>query len=260
MTTGPITALRPTEDGKAATETPRDNARPILPLELRGVAYEAGGQRLIADLSLVIDHGPLTVILGPNGSGKTLTLRLCHGLIAPSAGVIRWAGAAIPPHQAMVFQRPVMLRRSVAGNIEYGLKVNGVNRAERRRRTDEAIVLAGLSDLAQRPARVLSGGEMQRVSIARAWALRPQVLFLDEPTANLDPSATRIIESVLSHIHHAGTKIVMTTHDLGQARRLSDEIVFLSRGRLAERQPTPAFFDTPQTAEARAFIEGRLLW
>jgi tungstate transport system ATP-binding protein len=160
----------------------------------------------------------------------------------------------------MVFQRPMMLRRSVTANIEYGLRLQGLGRRKRRERITEVLKLAGLEALATRSARALSVGEQQRVAIARAWALRPQVLFLDEPAANLDPSATRAIEGVLRAVHRSGTKIVMSTHDLTQAKRLADEVLFLHRGRLLEQTSADEFFGVPTTPEARAFVEGKLLW
>ena len=233
----------------------------LLPLRVSGLGYAAGGAPLLDGLSFTLDRGPPTVILGPNGAGKSLLLRLCHGLLTPSAGRIVWNdGGAGPGRHALVFQRPVMLRRSVAANIDYALGGHGLGRAERRRRVEEALRLGGLEALAGRSARVLSGGEQQRLAIVRAWACRPAVLFLDEPTANLDPAATGVIERLIAGIDAAGSKIVMTTHDLGQARRLAGEVLFLHRGRLIEHGPAEAFFAGPATAEARAFIAGSLLW
>src|SRR5262249_22026588 len=162
--------------------------------------------------------------------------------------------------QAMVFQRPVMLRRSARANIAYALKIAGVPQARRVEQVYEALDGVGLAHLARRPARVLSGGEQQRLALARAGALHPEVLFLDEPTASLHPSATREGESAVRGVHAAGTKIVMATHNLGQARRLGDEIVFLDRGRLVERAPVEQFFAKPQSAQAAAFIKGELPW
>jgi tungstate transport system ATP-binding protein len=162
--------------------------------------------------------------------------------------------------QAMVFQKPVLLRRSVAANIAYALKQRAMSRDERAKRVGEALDMAGLAGLAQRPARVLSGGEPQRLALARAWATGPQILFLDEPTASLDPTASRAVEALIGTINRAGVKIVMTTHDLGQAHRLADEILFMNKGRLLEQRPADEFFEHPQTAEAAAFIKGELLW
>jgi tungstate transport system ATP-binding protein len=235
----------------------------ILPLMVHDLSYEIGGKRLLDSISFRTDVGPRTVVLGPNGAGKSLLLRLCHGLLQPSAGTIAWAGAPLAMarrYQAMVFQRPVLLRRSTAANIAYVLRLQGIPRRQRRAVMTEMLEQAALLPLATRPARVLSGGEQQRLALVRAWALRPQVLFLDEPTASLDPAATRAVEVLLEHIHHTGAKIIMTTHDLGQARRLADEVLFLHHGRLVEYAPAPVFFGNPQSKEAAAFLEGKLLW
>jgi tungstate transport system ATP-binding protein len=235
----------------------------ILPLHLQDVSYAAGGERLIAGISVELAAGPRTVVLGPNGAGKSLLLRLCHGLLRPTAGRIRWQigdGPALRRRQAMVFQRPVMLRRSAAGNIGFALRLRGLPRRDRRRRIAEVLERTGLAALAQQPARVLSGGEQQRLALARAWALEPEVLFLDEPTASLDPAATRAVEELVHSIHRSGTKIVMTTHDLAQARRLADQILFLNRGRLVEAGPAEPFFARPATPEAAAFLKGELTW
>jgi tungstate transport system ATP-binding protein len=190
-------------------------------------------------------------------------MRLCHGLVTPTAGRIVWRGTLDerrPRAQAMVFQRPVMLRRSALANVTYGLELAGVARAERDRRAREVLDAVGLRDIASRPARVLSGGEQQKLALARAWALTPEVLFLDEPTANLDPGATREVEGIIDRIHSSGTKIVMTTHNLAQARRLADEILLMSGGRLVDRAPVEKFFAQPSTPEAAAFIKGELPW
>ncbi len=238
-------------------------AESILPLRLDAVCYDAGGARLIHDLSFTLAAGPRTVILGPNGAGKSLTLRLCHGLLDPAAGSVSWLGPAAAPaarRQAMVFQAPVMLRRSAVANVAYALAMRGVARRHRRERAARALEWVGLAAVAERPARALSAGEQQRLALARAWALDPEVLFLDEPTASLDPAATRAVEDATNAIHRAGAKIVMTTHDLGQARRLADEVLFLHHGRLLEHTPAEAFFERPQSAEAADFIEGKLLW
>jgi tungstate transport system ATP-binding protein len=231
----------------------------ILPLVLDGVGFVARGQTILDGISATIAGGARTVILGPNGAGKSVLMRLCHGLLRPTSGRVVWQGADNPyRRQAMVFQRPVMLRRSALGNIEYALALQGVGRAERRRRAREALERVGLAHLADRPARVLSGGEQQRVAVARAWALRPEVLFLDEPTASLDPGAAREIERDIAAIDAAGTKVIMTTHNLGQARRLADEVLFLAQGRLIEVAPADRFFTHPAAPETAAFIEGEL--
>jgi tungstate transport system ATP-binding protein len=235
----------------------------ILPLAVQGLHYTVGGARLIDDLTFTLEAGPRTIIVGPNGAGKSLLLRLCHGLLQPSAGSVRWTnGAGIDParHQAMVFQRPVMLRRSVAANVDFALALRKIPREARKRRVAEVLAKTGLEDFAHRPARVLSFGEQQKLALARAWALEPQVLWLDEPTASLDPAATRAVETIIAAIHASGTKIVMTTHDLGQARRLGDEVLFLCKGRLIERANMADFFDRPRNPLSKAFANGDLLW
>jgi tungstate transport system ATP-binding protein len=232
-------------------------------LTLTNVSFVVGGRTIIDGVSFELTAGPRTVILGPNGAGKSVLMRLCHGLLAPTAGSIDWRGGRDerrPRAQAMVFQRPVMLRRSALGNVTYGLKLAKVPKTDGERRARAVLDAVGLGSVADRPARVLSGGEQQKLALARAWALEPEVLFLDEPTANLDPGATREVERIVDDIHSSGTKIVMTTHNLGQARRLADEILFMSAGRLAEHAPVERFFARPSTADAAAFIKGELPW
>jgi tungstate transport system ATP-binding protein len=232
----------------------------ILPLRLEQVSYAAGGRAIIERVSLALESGASTIILGANGAGKSVLMRLMHGLLVPSAGTIAWSGSGTRRRQAMVFQRPVMLRRSALANVVYALEVAGVSAAGRERLAREALAEVGLAHLAHRPARVLSGGEQQRLALARAWALHPEVLFLDEPTASLDPGATHEIEAVIKAFDVSGTKIVMSTHSLGQARRLGDEVIFLHQGRVAERAPVDVFFKQPASAQAAAFIKGELPW
>jgi tungstate transport system ATP-binding protein len=232
----------------------------ILPLRLEDVWFAAGGRTIIERATLSLEAGPSTIILGANGAGKSVLMRLMHGLLAPTSGRIAWSGEGARRRQAMVFQRPVMLRRSAIANVTYVLEVAGVPAAERERLAADALWEVGLRNLAQRPARVLSGGEQQRLALARAWALHPEVLFLDEPTANLDPGATREIETIIKAFDAAGTKIVMSTHSLGQARRLGDEVIFLHQGRVAERAPIERFFPHPASPEAAAFVKGELPW
>lgn len=233
---------------------------PALPLVFENVGLEIGGVARLADLSFTLGAGPCSVILGPNGAGKSLTLRLAHGLLTPTRGHVRWLGAGSPERaQAMVLQRPVLLRRRVAANLEYPLRMLGVPAAERRQRVAATLARADLADLADRPARSLSVGEQQRVAVARAWVVAPEVLWLDEPASALDPGSTRTLEETIRSIRSSGTKIVMTTHDLGQARRLADEVLFLHRGRILEQTPADEFFDAPRSAEAAAFLKGELL-
>lgn len=235
----------------------------LLPLRLDAVSFMAHGRVILDRVGATLEAGPRSVILGANGAGKSVLMRICHGLLSPTSGKVIWGATELPGaprRQAMVFQRPVMLRRSALGNVVYALKLAGVPSDERARRAWSALERVGLASLGSRPARVLSGGEQQRLALARAWALAPEVLFLDEPTASLDPSSTREVETIIAAIHAAGTKIIMTTHNLGQARRLGDEILFLDQGRLLERSPVERFFSQPQTAQADAFIKGELPW
>ena len=232
----------------------------MLPLALENVSFVANGRRILDRVTMEIGAGPRTIILGPNGAGKSVLMRICHGLLYPTEGSVKWLGANGSRRQAMVFQRPVMLRRSALGNVVYGLKLAGVRRKERELRAHDVLEAVGLEARAHQPARLLSGGEQQKLALARAWSLGPEVLFLDEPTANLDPVATREVESIVGQIRAGGTKIVMTTHNLGQARRLGDEILFIHGGRLTERAPVEGFFAAPASAEAAAFIRGELPW
>jgi tungstate transport system ATP-binding protein len=235
----------------------------LLPLTLDNVVFEVGPRRIIDRISTRLDAGPRTLIVGPNGAGKSVLLRICHGLLTPTAGTVRWnaaEAAAGPRRQAMVFQRPVMLRRSALANVTYALKLAGVPSGKREAAAMEALRKVGLESLCRHPARVLSGGEQQRLALARVWALRPEVLFLDEPTASLDPGATHEIEQIIAALHAAGTKIVMVTHNLGQAHRLGDEILFLHHGRLVERGPAERFLKHPTSTEAAQFLEGELPW
>lgn len=240
----------------------RDMPAPsILPLRLEQLGFCAGSVPLLQDISLTVPARRRLMILGPNGAGKSLLLRLCHGLLTPSTGRLQWGhGQARARAQAMVFQRPVMLRRSVRANLDHALALSGTPRPQRRGLADAALDRFGLADLATRGARLLSGGEQQRLALARAWLTRPEILFLDEPTSALDPGATRVIEGIIEGFNAEGMTIVMTTHNLGQARRLADEVVFLNRGRMIEHAPAPQFFTRPTTAEARAFLDGDLLW
>lgn len=232
----------------------------VLPLHVESVGYDVGSEVLLDDVSFVLNDGGPTVLLGPNGAGKSLTLRLCHGLIEPTRGEVRWSAADAQRRQAMVFQRPVMLRRSALANVTYALGARGIVRSERRDRAMKALEAAGLARVAHRSARALSGGEQQRLALARAWALEPEIVFLDEPTASLDPAATLAVEEIVRAIDAAGARIVLTTHDLGQAKRFASDVIFLHGGRLVEHTPAQQFFKEPATEDARAFLDGNLFW
>lgn len=247
----------------AALDTGAPSAGHVLPLELRRLSLEAGGRRLIDSIDLKVEEPGITFILGPNGAGKSLLLRLAHGLVVPTEGTILWGGRPmddeIRRRQAMVFQKPVLLRRTSAANITYALGLRGIARSERDSRARQALELAGLERHAFTPARVLSGGEQQRLCLARALSLDPEVLLLDEPTASLDPASTLAIERLLIGAKHRGIKVIVVTHDVGQARRLAQDVIFLHHGRLIEHQPAGGFFEHPESDTARDFIAGGLV-
>lgn len=242
-----------------AGSTARSDTNGLFPLVLDNVSFGTRDTRIIDRLSVSLSGGRRTVILGANGAGKSVLMRLMHGLLHPTEGTIRWGShEERPREQAMVFQRPVMLRASALANVAYGLKLAGVPLAERMERAHAALHRVGLSALAHRAARVLSGGEQQRVALARVWALSPRVLFLDEPTASLDPAAATEVERVVMEIAAADCTVVMTTHNLGQARRLAQDIVFIERGRVTEKSPAERFFQQPASPQALAFLKGEL--
>jgi tungstate transport system ATP-binding protein len=232
-----------------------------LPLVLDNVSLNAGATTILDRISLTIGPGAPTLIVGPNGSGKTSLLRLCMGLVKPSRGAVTWGGRMDggSERRAILFQKPVMLRRSAAANVAYGLAHAGCPRGLRAQRTAELLDSVGLGELASRPARRLSGGEQQRLALARALARQPEVLLLDEPTASLDPAATRFVEQIVLAAAQSGTKIVMASHDLGQVRRLAGDVVFLVRGSLVEHAAAGDFLDRPATPQAAAFVRGDLV-
>ncbi len=232
-----------------------------LPIVFTNASYRAGGVSIVEAVSLQVSGGAPTLLIGHNGAGKTTLLRLAMGLIAPTAGSITWGGRteADPGRRAIVLQRPVMLRRSAAGNLRYALAAAKRPRAVRTARVDELLALVGLSGRGERPARKLSGGEQQRLALARALARDPEVLFLDEPTASLDPAATKAVEDIVREITARGVKVMMATHDLAQARRIAGEVLLMHRGRIVESGPSERFFRDPQTNAARRFIAGELL-
>jgi tungstate transport system ATP-binding protein len=232
-----------------------------LPITLDNVRYGVRALTILDGVSLALSAGPPSVLIGPNGSGKTTLLRLAMGLIEPTEGRVTWGGRAqVPPlRRAILLQRPIMLRRSAQANIAYALASGSIARAEWPARVAELLELVGLTGVGSRPARRLSGGEQQRLALARALARDPEVLFLDEPTASLDPAATKAVEDVVRAVVARGIKVVMSTHDLGQARRLAGEIVLLHRGRVLESTDVSNFFSSPRTPEARRFVAGELL-
>ncbi|MBC6440921.1 MAG: ATP-binding cassette domain-containing protein [Rhodospirillales bacterium] len=238
--------------------------RGALPIDGRRLRLVRDGRTLVDDVAITLDaHPGITALLGPNGAGKSLLLRLMAGLIAPDAGSVTWAGRAPDRQRAsllgLVFHRPVLLRRSVLDNVRYALKAAGVAQAQRRDRAMAALEMGGLAHLAGGPARVLSGGEQQRLSLVRALAAVPEALLLDEATANLDPASTLAIETLVLQARDTGTAVLLVTHDLAQARRLADRVIYLHGGRCEADIAADTFFASPPTEHARAFVEGRLV-
>ncbi len=235
-------------------------ANACLPLRVRALRFAIDGKALIDGLDLALEQPGISVVMGPNGAGKSLLLRLLHGLLEPIGGDIEWGGraldASVRRQQAMVFQQPVLLRRSVAANIEFVLDRK---RPDWREQRDQILYDAGLLHQRRQPARRLSGGEQQRLALARALATEPRVLLLDEPCASLDPPATLIIEQRLRAVREQGIKILLITHDRAQARRLADEVLFMHRGRIVEQQPAADFFADPLTPAARAYLAGEIV-
>ena len=232
-------------------------------LTLADFSVRFGAIDALRGIHVEVRRGDFIALVGPNGSGKTTLLRALHGLVEGTGSRTVEPGAAA---QAMVFQRPFMLRLSVWNNLLLALWLGGApgaprpSRSERRERAEAALAECGLTALRDRPARALSGGQQQRLALARAWATRPQLLFLDEPTANLDPSAKNEIESMLARFAHAGMTLVMSTHNLGQAKRLATRVVYIDRGEIHADAPTQTFFTEHVDDRAELFMKGRLTW
>ncbi|SLN28767.1 ATP-binding cassette domain-containing protein [Ruegeria meonggei] len=221
------------------------------------------GQALLNVPHLSLDGPGPTLILGPNGAGKSLLLRCLHGLIVPERGQVRQDGALLnadhKARQGMVFQQPVLLRRSVAANLDFVLKRQGLTRTGRKSRIEELLAEGGLEGKARQSARSLSGGEAQRLAILRALALNPETLFLDEPTSALDPSATQMIERMVQRASARGVRIVMVTHDIGQARRLATDVVMMQGGHVVEHGVAQQVLDTPKSLASRRYLAGGLV-
>ena len=233
----------------------------MFPIRFQQVCFSPSGRKVLDGIDLSIDGEGISVVLGPNGVGKTVLLRMIAGLQAVDRGTLVWGQAQRPLERlAMVFQQPMILRSSVLDNAALGLKPLGLPRAEREARAREVLARVGLAHRASDSARLLSGGEKQRLALARAWAVRPRLLLLDEPTANLDPSAVEAVEHIIRGIRTDGAKVLMTTHNLGQATRLADDIIFLAEGRVQEHAPAQRFFARPQSAAAQRFIQAELPW
>ena len=232
-----------------------------LPIVLENVGLNLGGRWVLDDLSARITTRGITALIGPNGAGKSVTLRLVDGLLTPDRGTIRF-GDRTPAsvRRAFVFQRPALVRASVAANVALGLASARAPSSVVREKVGAALERVGLGHRAGDPARKLSGGEQQRLALARAWVSEPELLFLDEPTASLDPGATEAIEELIADIARAGTKVIFVSHNLGQVARLAEDVLMLDRGRLVEHGPPSQVLQSPRSPEARSYIRGELPW
>lgn len=233
----------------------------LFPVRVRGAMTARRGKVLVGPVDLDLKGAGTTVVMGPNGSGKTTLLRLLHGAARLTSGQIEWAcdEAQARRDQAFVFQRPVMLRRTVLENLIYPLRMRGVPQGSAIAQAEEWASRVGLEEMLARNATNLSGGEQQKLALARAMIITPQLLFLDEPTAALDGRATREIEAVILAAREQGTKLILSTHDLGQARRLADDVLFMLHGRVHEHATANDFFSAPETAQAQAFLRGDIV-
>ena len=233
----------------------------IAPIVITGLGYRANGRPVLHEVGATIASYGITAIIGPNGAGKSVLLRLIDGLLPPDEGTIRFGvRAASEVRRAFVFQKPGLVRASVAYNVALALAPLGLGADETRLRTQAALRRVGLQGRAGDAARKLSGGEQQRLALARAWITEPDLLLLDEPTANLDPGATEAIEDLVTGMARAGTKVILVSHNLGQVARLAADVMVLAAGRLVEHGPPHSVLTAPQSPEARAFINGELPW
>ena len=233
----------------------------MFPLHISALRFAPEGREVLAAIDLRLSGEGISVILGPNGTGKTVLLKLLSGVLPSDGGEIDWGGVPRPDGRlAMVFQQPMLLRLSVLANVEFALRPQGIAAHQRKARALAVLERVGLAHRANECARRLSGGERQRLALARAWVMQPRLLLLDEPTASLDPTATEAVERIIREIRTEGAKVLMTTHNLGQATRLADDIIFMADGRIQEHEAAPRFFARPQSAAAKAYLQGELPW
>ena len=224
-------------------------------LTMTRVSVRFGAVQALRDCTLRVQPGERVALIGANGSGKSTLLRTLHGLVRPSSGHFEKDAVL---RQAMVHQRPYLLRASVQANVALGLWLHGVPWAQAKAQALQALARVRLAELALRPAKTLSGGQQQRVALARAWALQPQVLMLDEPTASLDPSAKREVENLMQEFSDAGMTLIFSSHNLGQVKRLASRVIYLEHGDMVADRPVHDFFNTPLPEAAALFLKGEL--
>lgn len=230
-------------------------------IAIENLVFQVGARRILDGLSATIPPAGITAVVGPNGAGKSVTLRIVDGLLRPTGGRVRIEpSGSSPVRRAFVFQRPALVRASAAANVALALAPFGLPRRTRIARVEAALARVGLSGRAGDPATKLSGGEQQRLALARSWVVEPDLLLLDEPTASLDPAAAEAVEGIVSEMARSGTKIVFVSHNLGQVARLAQDVVVLCAGRLAEHGPTRQVLSSPRSPEARTYLAGELPW
>ena len=227
---------------------------------LRGITFKPGGHRVLDGLDATIGAEGITAIAGANGAGKSVLLRIIDGLLTPNQGSVLFDGPGGEVRRALVFQRPALIRASVADNVALALSPLRLPTREVARRVGEALARVGLESRARDAARKLSGGEQQRLAMARAWVTEPNLLLLDEPTASLDPGATDAIERLIAEIAAGGTKVILVSHNLAQVARLARDLMVLANGRVVEHAPARQLLVHPQTPEARAYLKGEIPW
>ena len=232
----------------------------LMPITVQNITLTLNERTLIDGLSCIIKSDGISVIMGPNGAGKSLFMRCLHGLAKPDMGQILYAdtplNSLIRQQQSLVFQTPTILRRTVLANLLFVARQRGIDDPKI---SMDYLAQLQLDHLAQHPARLLSGGEKQRLALARALIINPAILFLDEATSNLDPASIETIETNLQSVSKQGMKLILVTHDVGQAKRLADDILFLHHGKLAEHSPAKSFFQQPKSSAARAYLAGKLV-
>ncbi|KAB7616223.1 ATP-binding cassette domain-containing protein [Amylibacter sp. SFDW26] len=230
-------------------------------LTIENLNYTSDDARLLKDINISHKNNGITAIIGANGAGKSLLLSILHGLIAPTSGRVAWDGASATKGKntrGYVFQKPIILRRSVRDNLAYPLKVQNHPKTGQAEAIDQMLELSQLSHLADQPAASLSGGEAQRMTIARALITQPKTLLLDEPCSNLDPASTKLIENMIHSFVAGDGSVYISTHDMAQAKRLSNVVFFLEAGQLLEHKAAKDFFAAPTTREGRAYLNGDL--
>ena len=233
----------------------------LFPIVLQGLAFSPNERPVLDGLSAAVVTPGVTAIVGPNGAGKSVTLRMIDGLLRPDHGTIRFGARTVDAvRRAFVFQRPALIRASAADNVALALRPLGLSRRDTAGRVSAALARVGLVDRANDAALMLSGGEQQRLALARAWVVQPELLLLDEPTANLDPSATEAIESLIAGIARAGTKVILVSHNLGQVARLAEDVLVLAAGRAVEHGPMRRVLDAPHASETKLYLKGELPW